>query len=166
MIADLLCQYWIGISTKNFQLSIHSLISSVDHWFTPGGAARWLGREDSNLRMQVPKTCVLPLDDAPAISRCGLAIADFGLNLNPRSATCYPQFNSTGVYPNIFWKYSARERVFAGNTRQVSRGTSRETANADSSSEKNPKTEDPLPDSKVAVAPRSSRNLLASLMGG
>ena len=25
----------------------------------------WLGREDSNLRMQVPKTCVLPLDDAP-----------------------------------------------------------------------------------------------------
>jgi hypothetical protein len=24
-----------------------------------------LGREDSNLRMQVPKTCVLPLDDAP-----------------------------------------------------------------------------------------------------
>ena len=29
---------------------------------------RWLGREDSNLRMQVPKTCVLPLDDAPAIT--------------------------------------------------------------------------------------------------
>ncbi len=25
----------------------------------------WLGREDSNLRMQEPKSCVLPLDDAP-----------------------------------------------------------------------------------------------------
>ena len=25
----------------------------------------WLGREDSNLRMRVPKTRVLPLDDAP-----------------------------------------------------------------------------------------------------
>ena len=25
----------------------------------------WLGREDSNLRMQGPKPCVLPLDDAP-----------------------------------------------------------------------------------------------------
>ena len=32
------------------------------------GAQNWLGREDSNLRMQVPKTCVLPLDDAPALS--------------------------------------------------------------------------------------------------
>lgn len=27
---------------------------------------KWLGREDSNLRMQEPKSCVLPLDDAPA----------------------------------------------------------------------------------------------------
>jgi hypothetical protein len=26
---------------------------------------KWLGREDSNLRMQEPKSCVLPLDDAP-----------------------------------------------------------------------------------------------------
>ena len=25
----------------------------------------WLGWEDSNLRIQVPKTCVLPLDDTP-----------------------------------------------------------------------------------------------------
>jgi hypothetical protein len=25
----------------------------------------WLGREDSNLRMRIPKTRVLPLDDAP-----------------------------------------------------------------------------------------------------
>jgi hypothetical protein len=25
----------------------------------------WLGWEDSNLRVQVPKTCVLPLDDTP-----------------------------------------------------------------------------------------------------
>ena len=25
----------------------------------------WLGREDSNLRMQEPESCVLPLDDAP-----------------------------------------------------------------------------------------------------
>jgi len=66
----------------------------------------------------------------------------------------------------MFWKYSARERVFAGNTRQACRGASREAANADSPSEKNPKTDDPLPDSKVAVAPRSSRKLLASMMGG
>jgi hypothetical protein len=29
----------------------------------------WLGREDSNLRMQEPKSCVLPLDDAPAENR-------------------------------------------------------------------------------------------------
>ena len=28
----------------------------------------WLGREDSNLRMRVPKTRVLPLDDAPVCS--------------------------------------------------------------------------------------------------
>jgi hypothetical protein len=28
----------------------------------------WLGREDSNLRMRVPKTRVLPLDDAPVNS--------------------------------------------------------------------------------------------------
>jgi hypothetical protein len=27
----------------------------------------WLGREDSNLRMQEPKSCVLPLDDAPEL---------------------------------------------------------------------------------------------------
>ena len=27
----------------------------------------WLGREDSNLRMQESKSCVLPLDDAPLI---------------------------------------------------------------------------------------------------
>ena len=27
---------------------------------------KWLGREDSNLRMQGPKPCVLPLDDAPS----------------------------------------------------------------------------------------------------
>ena len=33
----------------------------------PSNPRLWLGREDSNLRMQVPKTCVLPLDDAPAI---------------------------------------------------------------------------------------------------
>src|SRR6185312_14211433 len=26
---------------------------------------RWLGRQDSNLRITVPKTVVLPLDDAP-----------------------------------------------------------------------------------------------------
>ena len=26
----------------------------------------WLGRQDSNLRMQESKSCVLPLDDAPA----------------------------------------------------------------------------------------------------
>jgi hypothetical protein len=29
----------------------------------------WLGREDSNLRMQEPKSCVLPLDDAPGSLR-------------------------------------------------------------------------------------------------
>ncbi len=28
----------------------------------------WLGREDSNLRMQEPKSCVLPLDDAPLLT--------------------------------------------------------------------------------------------------
>jgi hypothetical protein len=27
--------------------------------------SKWLGWEDSNLRIQVPKTCVLPLDDTP-----------------------------------------------------------------------------------------------------
>ena len=74
--------------------------------------------------------------------------------------------SSADVYPNICWKYSARERVFAGNTRQSCRGTSREAATADSSSEKNPKTEDPLPDSKVVAAPRFSRKALASTMGG
>src|SRR5712692_11935755 len=37
------------------------------HWDREAGAGhRRLGREDSNLRMQVPKTCVLPLDDAPS----------------------------------------------------------------------------------------------------
>ena len=29
----------------------------------------WLGWEDSNLRMQVPKTCVLPLDDTPTYTK-------------------------------------------------------------------------------------------------
>jgi hypothetical protein len=29
----------------------------------------WLGREDSNLRMQDPNSCVLPLDDAPIQNR-------------------------------------------------------------------------------------------------
>src|SRR5215475_6794357 len=29
-------------------------------------AVRWLGREDSNLRMLEPKSSVLPLDDAPS----------------------------------------------------------------------------------------------------
>src|SRR5262245_45022326 len=38
-------------------------LSSV---FMPGAAPEWLGREDSNLRMRVPKTRVLPLDDAPS----------------------------------------------------------------------------------------------------
>jgi hypothetical protein len=36
----------------------------------------WLGREDSNLRMRVPKTRVLPLDDAPVDSPD--AIQDLG----------------------------------------------------------------------------------------
>ncbi len=113
----------------------------------------WLGREDSNLRMQVPKTCVLPLDDAPAIR--------LRRQINLQSAI------NAGDYPNMLWKYSARERVFAGNTRQVSRALPlREAARADSSSEKNPKTEDPLPDSKVAVAPRSFRKSFASLTAG
>ena len=29
----------------------------------------WLGWEDSNLRIQVPKTCVLPLDDTPILEK-------------------------------------------------------------------------------------------------
>jgi hypothetical protein len=67
----------------------------------------------------------------------------------------------------MLWKYSKRERVFAGNTRQDSLGDfAREAARADSSSEKNPKTEDPLPDSSEAVAPRSLRNIFASSMDG
>ena len=28
---------------------------------------KWLGWEDSNLRIQVPKTCVLPLDNTPSV---------------------------------------------------------------------------------------------------
>ncbi len=102
--------------------------------------------------MQVPKTCVLPLDDAPALS--------FAKQINLRSAI------ETGAYPNMFWKYSARERVFAGNTRQASRAICPAAASADSPLEKNPKTEDPLPDSNAAVAPRFSREVLASIMGG
>src|SRR5712691_13340824 len=40
------------------------------HWDREAGEGyRRLGREDSNLRMQVPKTCVLPLDDAPSMDR-------------------------------------------------------------------------------------------------
>jgi hypothetical protein len=37
-------------------------------------AKYWLGREDSNLRMPVPKTGALPLGDAPAacLARRGL----------------------------------------------------------------------------------------------
>ena len=31
---------------------------------------KWLGWEDSNLRIQVPKTCVLPLDDTPSVLIC------------------------------------------------------------------------------------------------
>ena len=36
----------------------------------PDGTASegWLGRQDSNLRMPVPKTGALPLGDAPAVS--------------------------------------------------------------------------------------------------
>ena len=30
-------------------------------------AASWLGRQDSNLRIQESKSCVLPLDDFPRI---------------------------------------------------------------------------------------------------
>ena len=41
--------------------------------FDPG--ARWLGRQDSNLGMAVPKTAALPLGDAP---RCGQAYGSRG----------------------------------------------------------------------------------------
>ncbi len=37
----------------------------------------WLGWEDSNLRIQVPKTCVLPLDDTPIYFQ----ISDFRLRM-------------------------------------------------------------------------------------
>ena len=37
----------------------------------------WLGREDSNLRMRVPKTRVLPLDDAPVALQRSLNREEF-----------------------------------------------------------------------------------------
>ncbi len=39
---------------------LYALFSMRIRWFKV-----WLGWEDSNLRIQVPKTCVLPLDDTP-----------------------------------------------------------------------------------------------------
>jgi hypothetical protein len=63
-------------------------------------------------------------------------------------------------------KYSVLESVFAGNTRQLSLHEAREAARVDSSSLKNPKTEDPLPESSTAEAPCSIRNSLASLIAG
>lgn len=36
-----------------------------------GGYKEWLGREDSNLRMPIPKTGALPLGDAPTLENTG-----------------------------------------------------------------------------------------------
>src|SRR3990172_8040105 len=49
---------------KSFNFSILPFIRCL-LFTTHDSRAFWLGREDSNLRMQVSKTCVLPLDDAP-----------------------------------------------------------------------------------------------------
>jgi hypothetical protein len=35
----------------------------------PEDRIEWLGRQDSNLRMTVPKTVALPLGDAPSAGR-------------------------------------------------------------------------------------------------
>lgn len=37
----------------------------------------YLGREDSNLRMAVPKTAALPLGDAPKIHMCNMILLIF-----------------------------------------------------------------------------------------
>ncbi len=58
ILADLLGQRQICISGKNSYFFEH-LKSFTSQTFN------WLGREDSNLRMQDPNSCVLPLDDAP-----------------------------------------------------------------------------------------------------
>src|SRR5262245_19486582 len=94
---------------------------------TPG----WLGREDSNLRMQVPKTCVLPLDDAPALDR---SIAGQRAHMSPalvaargprRTPSFGVDFGASASYAKSCRRYSARSSVFAGNARQASRVTAR-----------------------------------------
>jgi hypothetical protein len=53
-------------SPKN-QQAIFNAFDALKSW------RKWLGREDSNLRMAVPKTAALPLGDAP-ILKCEAAL--------------------------------------------------------------------------------------------
>src|SRR5262249_13619781 len=53
IFTDFVRERRIGSTTKDFQFVTHKLI------------LKKLGRKDSNLRIQVPKTCALPLGHAP-----------------------------------------------------------------------------------------------------
>jgi hypothetical protein len=55
----------ISLARGTLEFPVKIRISSILSPFL--SEKNWLGREDSNLRMRVPKTRVLPLDDAPAI---------------------------------------------------------------------------------------------------
>ena len=56
-----LCRRQIG-GEKGMKIAERSAECPVDKW-----QKRWLGRQDSNLRMAVPKTAALPLGDTPLL---------------------------------------------------------------------------------------------------
>src|SRR5882724_1231616 len=97
---------------------------------------KWLGREDSNLRMPVPKTGALPLGYAP-ISDPELKERKNGISHEPTAR-----------------RYSFRDTVTQGKMRQPASSLISSTARSWSvRSAKIPKTLEPLPANKAPRAP-------------
>ena len=54
----------------------------------------WLGWEDSNLRIQVPKTCVLPLDDTPnLLNQCQISKFKFQIKSKAKMSKKKEEWN-------------------------------------------------------------------------
>ena len=60
------CAHYLSDVAAGLALGVSAEAASNIGWRVVEERVRWLGRQDSNLRMPVPKTGALPLGDAPA----------------------------------------------------------------------------------------------------
>src|SRR5262249_2567611 len=127
VLANLIRERGVGGSGKDLQFVAHSLITGHGK----------LGRKDSNLRIQVPKTCALPLGHAPI----------------------------TDCYTTHLAKYSSPDNGLANFTEYLLPKTSKD-ARASSSVWNWPNTVEPLPDNADLNAPfRNSSSRIACSSG-